>query len=228
MVIVNGRLGTGRAVARRRSFSTPGDSDSDRTINATDWSTDFRRVVQQQKCAQASHGTGPTHEVVSCLFKYIYPVSSPLSPSPLLLSFLSSFYPSLIPSCDPMSLSVRPTRYDLLGDFDLTNDLTQEAPPYLPKDPLTYKFKPVRHPKSLLPLASHCLSCFPPHSMSHMDTACARSMASSPPVPVRTTQVSTPSISAHFTTNADGLLIVSVKGCRGLTLLRAYGAKSLI
>ncbi|KAI0002403.1 hypothetical protein BJV74DRAFT_815613 [Russula compacta] len=41
-----------------------------------------------------------------------------------------------------MSLSVRPTGYDLLGHFDITNELTQVAPPYLPKDPHTYKFNP--------------------------------------------------------------------------------------
>jgi len=39
-------------------------------------------------------------------------------------------------------MSLRPTGYDLLdGDFDLSSDIKQEAPPYVPTAPPTYKLK---------------------------------------------------------------------------------------
>ncbi|KAH9965388.1 hypothetical protein BC827DRAFT_853433 [Russula dissimulans] len=42
-------------------------------------------------------------------------------------------------------MSHRPTAYDLLdGDFDLSSDLKQEAPPYVPTAPPTYKLRAVR------------------------------------------------------------------------------------
>jgi len=39
-------------------------------------------------------------------------------------------------------MSLRPTAYDLLdGDFDLSSDIKQEAPPYVPTAPPTYKLR---------------------------------------------------------------------------------------
>jgi len=47
-------------------------------------------------------------------------------------------------------MSRRRTAYDLLaGDFDLSSDIKQEAPPYVPTAPPTYKLKAVRKPKHL-------------------------------------------------------------------------------
>src|SRR6267142_668190 len=91
------------------------------------------------------------------MFKYIYPIPSPSSPRYLFLccsinpSSPSSPPPKSTPSCEPMSVSVRPTEYDLLEEhFDLPSE---EAPPYLLKAPPAYKLNPVRY-LALLPTPS--------------------------------------------------------------------------